>query len=72
MQTKTAPTELRAKKSMHPICLWLPISYAETLDKLVALKRFPNRNEAIRVAVKELLDFEMSIVLRWNNIASKT
>jgi len=40
---------------MKLITLYLPVPYIKALDKLVAKKKFPNRAEAIRLAVRDLL-----------------
>ncbi|UCE29978.1 MAG: ribbon-helix-helix protein, CopG family [Candidatus Bathyarchaeota archaeon] len=38
--------------------LYLPEPYIQALDKLVKEKSYPNRAEAIRLAVRDLLDIE--------------
>lgn len=44
---------------MKLITLFLPVPYIEALDRLVNEKRvYPNRAEAIRVAVRDLLNSE--------------
>lgn len=43
---------------MEAIRLLLPKPYIKRLDQLVKGKRFPTRAEAIRIAVRELLDYE--------------
>lgn len=43
---------------MKPITLLLPEPYIKALDKLVDTKYYPNRSEAIRVAVRDLLNDE--------------
>lgn len=40
---------------MKLITLYLPIPYIQDLDRLVNEKYYPNRAEAIRVAVRDLL-----------------
>lgn len=47
---------------MKLITLYLPERYIRELDNLVAAKFYPNRAEAIRVAVKDLLKSEV-----WQN-----
>jgi len=42
---------------MKLISLYLPEPYIEALDRLVAERYFPNRAEAIRFAVRDLLNF---------------
>ena len=43
---------------MRLITLHLPEPYIKALDKLVDKKLYPNRAEAIRVAVRDLLNSE--------------
>lgn len=47
---------------MKLVTLHLPQSYIQDLEKLVAMKRYPNRSEAIRVAVRDLLKAEAWVV----------
>ena len=47
---------------MKLVTLHLPDTYIQDLEKLVQQKRYPNRSEAIRVAVRDLLKSEA-----WNN-----
>jgi len=44
---------------MKLITLYLPDVYVKRLDKLVTEKYYPNRPEAIRVAVRDLLKEEV-------------
>ena len=44
---------------MKMITLHLPMPYIEDLDKLVKSKYYPNRAEAIRAAVRDLLTEEL-------------
>jgi len=37
------------------ISIWLSEFYIECLDELVRLRYYPNRNEAIRIAIRGLL-----------------
>ncbi|NVM04113.1 MAG: type II toxin-antitoxin system ParD family antitoxin [Candidatus Helarchaeota archaeon] len=46
---------------MEIITLHLPKSYLEGLEKLISWGIYPNRSEAIRVAVRDLLKEEV-----WN------
>lgn len=46
---------------MKLITLYLPQSYINGLDQLVDERFYPNRAEAIRVAIKDLLKSEL-----WN------
>ena len=43
---------------MKPILLHLPKPWVKALDKLIDQKYYPNRNEAIRTAVRDLLNEE--------------
>jgi Arc/MetJ-type ribon-helix-helix transcriptional regulator len=43
---------------MRLITLYLPEPYIKALDRLVNEKYYPNRAEAIRVAVRDLLSVE--------------
>jgi len=43
---------------MRLITLYLPELYIKALDRLVNEKKYPNRAEAIRVAVRDLLNVE--------------
>jgi len=43
---------------MRLITLYLPEPYIRALDRLVAEKKYPNRAEAIRIAVRDLLSIE--------------
>lgn len=43
---------------MRLITLHLPEPYIKALDELVRRKYYPNRAEAIRVAVRDLLNVE--------------
>lgn len=40
---------------MRQISLYLPEPYIKALDQLVGKRRYPNRSEAIRLAVRDLL-----------------
>ena len=44
---------------MKLITIHLPILYIEALDSLVAQKMYPNRSEAIRFAVRDMLKEEV-------------
>lgn len=43
---------------MRLITLYLPEPYIRALDQLVQEKFYPNRAEAIRVAIRDLLQIE--------------
>ncbi|NHI92393.1 MAG: ribbon-helix-helix protein, CopG family [Candidatus Lokiarchaeota archaeon] len=49
---------------MRLVTLHLPDIYIEDIEKLVSMKRYPNRSEAIRVAVRDLLKAEAWITNR--------
>lgn len=44
---------------MKMITLYLPEPYLEALDQLVNEKFYPNRAEAIRVAIRDLINTEV-------------
>ncbi|MGQ9624826.1 MAG: ribbon-helix-helix domain-containing protein [Candidatus Bathycorpusculaceae bacterium] len=44
---------------MKLITLYLPETYLKALDQLVNEKFYPNRAEAIRVAVRDLINAEV-------------
>ncbi|MEM0057949.1 MAG: ribbon-helix-helix domain-containing protein [Candidatus Bathyarchaeia archaeon] len=44
---------------MKLITLYLPEPYIEALDQLVNEKLYPNRAEAIRVAIRDLINNEI-------------
>ncbi|MBS7608073.1 MAG: ribbon-helix-helix domain-containing protein [Candidatus Bathyarchaeia archaeon] len=44
---------------MKLITLYLPEPYIEALDQLVNEKFYPNRAEAIRVAIRDLINNEI-------------
>ena len=46
----------RPREETRLISFHVPRSYKESLDELVRLGHYPNRSEAIRAAIRELLD----------------
>lgn len=46
---------------MKPHLLWLPPGYIKRLDELINEKWYPNRNEAIRVAIRDLFKFHENV-----------
>jgi len=50
---------------MKLITLYLPETYLKALDQLVNERFYPNRAEAIRVAIRDLINAE---VWRRNNV----
>ncbi len=44
---------------MKMLTVYIPESYIETLDLLVDEDLFPNRSEAIRIAIRDLIRNEM-------------
>ncbi|MGB9960180.1 MAG: ribbon-helix-helix domain-containing protein [Candidatus Bathyarchaeales archaeon] len=44
---------------MKLITLYLPEPYIKALDQLVTERFYPNRAEAIRVAIRDLIDNEV-------------
>ena len=47
------------RKKMKLITLYLPESYIKNLDQLVDERFYPNRAEAIRVAIRDLIRKEV-------------
>ena len=47
------------KSSMKLITLYLPETYIKALDQLVDERFYPNRAEAIRVAIRDLISAEV-------------
>lgn len=47
------------KSELKVISVHLPEPYVNGLDELVSLKLYPNRSEAIRVAIRDLLRKEL-------------
>lgn len=43
---------------MKPVLVHVPEPYIEALDQLVKDQYYPNRNEAIRIAIRDLLTVE--------------
>ncbi len=52
-------TSNRKKSSMKLVTVHLPEPYIEGLKRLVDMGRYPNKSEAIRVAVRDLLANEL-------------
>ncbi len=46
-------------KRMKLVTLHIPEQYVEGLEKLVESKLYPNRSEAIRIAIRDLLKREL-------------
>ena len=46
---------------MKLITVHLPDAYLQGLDKLIDADAYPNRSEAIRVAVRDLLKMELGV-----------
>ena len=44
---------------MKMLTVFIPEEYLKTLDLLVSEERFPNRSEAIRIAIRDLIRNEM-------------
>lgn len=55
----TPPTEGRRQKTIKLITLYLPEPYLRALDRLVTEQFYPNRAEAIRNAIRDLLTTEV-------------
>jgi len=52
---------MRSEKheKQKPLLIHLPKRYIKDLDVLVDLQHYPNRNDAIRTAVRDLLNAEL-------------
>jgi Arc/MetJ-type ribon-helix-helix transcriptional regulator len=48
-----------AREQMKLITLYLPETYIKALDQLVDERFYPNRAEAIRVAIRDLISAEV-------------
>jgi len=48
-----------SKSDLRILTVHLPDAYIEGLNRLVDLKLYPNRSEAIRVAIRDLLRREL-------------
>ena len=46
---------------MKMLTVYIPESYIEGLDLLVIEERFPNRSEAIRTAIRDLIRIELML-----------
>jgi len=55
-QSRTSPRE---KTNMKLITLYLPETYIKALDQLVDERFYPNRAEAIRVAIRDMISVEV-------------
>jgi antitoxin ParD1/3/4 len=49
----------RGREQMKLITLYLPETYIKALDQLVGERFYPNRAEAIRVAIRDLISAEV-------------
>jgi antitoxin ParD1/3/4 len=49
----------REKKALKLITLYLPETYIKALDQLVDERFYPNRAEAIRVAIRDMISVEV-------------
>jgi antitoxin ParD1/3/4 len=56
---KVVPCLPRGKTRMKLITLYLPETYIKALDQLVNECFYPNRAEAIRVAIRDLISAEV-------------
>ena len=52
-------TPARESNKMKLITLYLPETYIKALDQLVDERFYPNRAEAIRVAIRDLISAEV-------------
>ncbi len=56
---------------MKIVTVFLPEEYLGILEKLVEQGRFPNRSEAIRVAVRDLIKVEYQISVKTGDVMSE-
>ena len=56
---------------MKIVTVFLPEEYLGILEKLVEQGRFPNRSEAIRVAVRDLVKTEYQISVKTREVMSE-
>ncbi len=59
-RVKTAPAArtTRSITGMRLITLWLPEPWIQDINALIQVKMYPNRSEAIRTAVRDLIKKE--------------
>ena len=50
--------------NLKVITVHLPEQYIQALDELVKRKRYPNRAEAIRMAIRDFLNEEFAIIYK--------
>lgn len=67
MRCKQAATEIKVNKRYHSNSMvltnvYLPLPYLDGLEDLVTARLYPNRSEAIRMAIKDLLEDENALV----------
>lgn len=62
---RQALTLTRGRCVMKLITLYVPETYLKALDQLVGARFYPNRAEAIRVAIRDLVNDEL---FRRNNV----
>ena len=55
----------RRENDLKLITLYLPEPYIKALDQLVTESFYPNRAEAIRVAIRDLINDEVN---RWKRV----
>jgi len=53
------PSRILRGEDMKLITLYLPEPYLEALDRLVDERYYPHRAEAIRVAIRDLINMEL-------------
>jgi antitoxin ParD1/3/4 len=56
---------------MKIVTVFLPEDYLGIMEKLVQQGRFPNRSEAIRVAVRDLIKTEFQISVKTGEVMSE-
>ncbi len=62
--SKREGRKVPGKKNMISVTVHLPEEYVKVLDALVKKKFYPNRAEAIRMAVRDFIQSESYLVSR--------
>lgn len=55
---------------MKLITLYIPEAYLEALDRLIDNRYYPNRAEAMRLAIRDLVQTEMPVVVYVDSVFS--
>ncbi len=52
---------------MQLITVHVPVAYLDGIDQLITSGSYPNRSEAIRVAIRDLLKEELGMLRRYQS-----